>query len=104
MEIVIKPAALEQLKRVEFQEDEGLRIEAIFVGSCSLYAEHDLRIDKKGEEDELFIVEEIPVLISKESQKHLSDKIILDFNPTLGYKISSNEEVYRYNLQLKKFK
>jgi Fe-S cluster assembly iron-binding protein IscA len=100
MEVIIKPAAAAQLKMIEFKENEGVRIEAIFVGSCSLYAEHDLRIDQKGPQDDLFITEGIPVLVSKESQKHLYHKISLDYSPVLGYKLSSDEETYRYNLQL----
>ncbi|WP_059170196.1 iron-sulfur cluster biosynthesis family protein [Bacillus sp. FJAT-27445] len=100
MEINIKPAALAELKKSHFNENEGIRIEAVFVGSCSLYAEHYLKIDHKREDDDLFEIEGIPVLVSKESQKHLYERISLDFNPGLGYKLSSDEEVYRYNLKL----
>lgn len=102
MEVFIKPTAVNKLKEIDFKENEGVRIEAIFIGSCSIYAEHDLRLDIKREDDDLFIVEGIPVLISKESQKHLGNRISLDFNQTLGYKIYSDEEVYQYNLQLKR--
>ncbi|PLT29061.1 iron-sulfur cluster biosynthesis family protein [Peribacillus deserti] len=100
MNIVIKPAAAAEISKYDFQEDEGIRIEAIYVGSCSIYAEHNLKIDKKGPDDDLYEIEGIPVLISKESGKLLHDQIILDFNPSLGYKLSSAEEVYKYNLQL----
>ncbi|MFE8702879.1 iron-sulfur cluster biosynthesis family protein [Cytobacillus sp. FJAT-54145] len=102
MKVIIKPAAVAQLKNIELKEDEGVRIEAIFVGSCSIYAEHELRIEKKRQEDDLFVVEDVPVIISKESQKHLHERITLDYNPSLGYKIYSDEEVYRYNLQIKR--
>ncbi|WP_316568570.1 iron-sulfur cluster biosynthesis family protein [Neobacillus sp. YIM B06451] len=102
MEIIIKPAALEELKNASLQDGEGIRIEAVFIGSCSIYAEYSLKIDKKNEDDDLFEVEGIPVLVSKESQKHLYKRITLDFNPGLGFKLSSDEEVYRYNLKLQR--
>ncbi|NHM33869.1 iron-sulfur cluster biosynthesis family protein [Neobacillus terrae] len=102
MEIVIKPNALEELKKLEFKKEEGFRIEAIFVGSCSIYANHHLKVDQKRPDDDLFIVEDIPVLISLESQKHLSNKLTLDYNPKFGYKLSSNEEIYSFNLKIEK--
>ncbi|RFU60839.1 iron-sulfur cluster biosynthesis family protein [Bacillus sp. V59.32b] len=100
MEIMIKPPAAAELKKYDFKENEGVRIEAIYVGSCSLYAEHHLKIDKKQTDGDLFVIEDIPILVSKESQKHLYHNISLDFNPSLGFKLSSDEEVYRYNLKL----
>lgn len=101
MEITIKPLALAELNKKNFKDGEGLRIEAIFLGSCSIYAEYNLKIDQKQEDDDVFMVEGIMVFISKESQKHLHHKLSLDFNPNMGYKLSSAEEVYRYNLALK---
>ncbi|WP_409275787.1 iron-sulfur cluster biosynthesis family protein [Neobacillus sp. SCS-31] len=102
MEIIIKPAALEELKKANLEDGEGIRIEAVFIGSCSIYAEYSLKIDKKNEDDDLFEGEGVPVLVSKESQKHLYKRITLDFNPGLGFKLSSDEEVYRYNLKLQR--
>ncbi|WP_409290259.1 iron-sulfur cluster biosynthesis family protein [Peribacillus sp. SCS-37] len=102
MNLTINPAAIKELKKYEYQENEGVRIEAIYVGSCSIYAEHHLRIDQKSGQDDLFMVHDIPFLISKESQKLLHDQLTLDFNPSLGYKLSSAEEIYKYNLQLKR--
>lgn len=101
MDINIKPAALAELKKYDFQEEQGFRIEAIFIGSCSIYAEHHLKIDRRRNDDDLFNIEGIPVLVSKESQKHLHQRISLDYNPSLGYKLSSDEEIYSYNLKVK---
>ncbi|WP_442596118.1 iron-sulfur cluster biosynthesis family protein [Neobacillus sp. D3-1R] len=102
MEINLKPLAITELKKVDFNEKEGLRIEAIFLGNCSIYAEYHLKIDQKNEEDDVFLIDGIPVFVSKESQKHLHHRISVDFNPKLGYKLSSDEEVYRYNLKLER--
>jgi len=60
MNIEIKEAALEQLLKVNYKENEGVRIEAIYVGSCSIYVEHELKIDNKNEDDERFIIEGSP--------------------------------------------
>lgn len=100
IEVIIKPSAVTQLKNIQLHDDNVIRIQATFIGSCSIFVEYHLSISKKREEDELFDVEGIPVVISKEAQKYLTQKIILDYNPNLGYKLSSNEETYRYNLQL----
>lgn len=99
--MLIRPAALEQLKAVTFQENEGVRIEAIYVGSCSLYADHHLRIDQRSFEDDVFLIEGIPVFVSKESQKYLHQRVSLDYNSSLGYRLYSDNEIYKYNLQLK---
>ncbi|OCA89277.1 hypothetical protein A8F94_23825 [Bacillus sp. FJAT-27225] len=102
MDVRIKHAAAQELKKYEYNENEGVRIEAVFVGSCSIYAEHYLKIDEEHEDDDCFGIEGIPVLVSKESQKHLHNRITLDFNSTMGFKLSSDEEVYRYNLKLER--
>jgi Fe-S cluster assembly iron-binding protein IscA len=103
MEVNVKPAAIEELKKYELGTHKGIRIQATFIGSCSIYAEYDLLISPIDDrEDDVFMVEGIPLIISKESQKHLGTQVFLDFNSSLGYKLSSNEETYRYNLRLKK--
>ena len=102
MEIKLTPAAVEELKKYSFDDNEGIRIETSFVGSCSIAEEHSMKIDKQDKDDTVFTVEGLSVLVSKESQKHLHEKITLDFNPNMGYKLSSAEEVYRYNLTLEK--
>ncbi|WP_110928538.1 iron-sulfur cluster biosynthesis family protein [Bacillus massiliglaciei] len=100
MEITLKPKAIEELKKTHFEENEGLRIEAIFIGSCAVYVEYHLRIDIKKPDDELYLLEGIPVLVSEESRKYLYHRITLDFNPQLGFKLSSDEETYRYDLNI----
>ncbi|MCU6599227.1 iron-sulfur cluster biosynthesis family protein [Peribacillus frigoritolerans] len=102
MDIEIKEAAIEQLLKMNYKENEGVRIEAIYVGSCSIYVEHELKIDNKNEDDERFIIAGVPILISSESKKHLPDKVFLNYSDGLGYKLYSDDETLRYNLQLKK--
>ncbi|MFP3887507.1 iron-sulfur cluster biosynthesis family protein [Priestia filamentosa] len=100
MNLIVKPSASEALNEVSFNATEGVRIEAIFVGSCSLYVDHDLWIDEKQTEDIKVEVEGIPFLISTDSLKYLPKKLYVDYNPTLGYKLSSDEETFKYNLRL----
>ncbi|MGE7591840.1 iron-sulfur cluster biosynthesis family protein [Peribacillus frigoritolerans] len=102
MDIEIKEAAIEQLLKVNYEENEGVRIEAIYVGSCSIYVEHELKIDNMNEDDERFIIAGVPILISSESKKHLPDKVFLNYSDGLGYKLYSDDETLRYNLQLKR--
>ncbi|AKO92449.1 iron-sulfur cluster biosynthesis family protein [Priestia filamentosa] len=100
MNLIIKPSASEALNEVSFNETEGVRIEAVFVGSCSLYVDHHLWIDEKQTDDTKIKVEGIPFLISPDSLKYLPKKLYVDYNPTLGYKLSSDEETFKYNLRL----
>lgn len=102
MDIEIKEAAIEQLLKMNYKENEGVRIEAIYVGSCSIYVEHELKIDNKNEDDERFIIAGVPILISSESKKHLPDKVFLNYSDGLGFKLYSDDETLRYNLQLKR--
>ncbi|MFS0601212.1 iron-sulfur cluster biosynthesis family protein [Peribacillus frigoritolerans] len=102
MDIEIKEAAIEQLLKMNYEENEGVRIEAIYVGSCSIYVEHELKIDNMNEDDERFIIAGVPILISSESKKHLPDKVFLNYSDGLGYKLYSDDETLRYNLQLKR--
>lgn len=99
---MIKKEAVDQLNKVDYKENEGIRIEAIFLASCSIYVEHELKIDNQNEDDEKFIIDGIPVLISSESKKHLPANIYLNYNDKLGYRLYSDEETLRYNLQLKR--
>ncbi|MGN1402532.1 MAG: iron-sulfur cluster biosynthesis family protein [Bacillus sp. (in: firmicutes)] len=100
MDIIIKPKALEQIHAFSLQENEGLRIGGVYVASCSLYADYSLSIDISREGDEVYEAEGIPVIISHSSKEYLSDTLIVDYNPSIGYKLASNEETYRYNLSL----
>ncbi|MBM7662979.1 Fe-S cluster assembly iron-binding protein IscA [Bacillus mesophilus] len=100
MKVVLKPLAINQLKTIPLNEHEGIRIEAIFVGSCALFIDHHLYIDNKKVNDKQMNIDGIDLLISKDSQEHLPETIYIDYNDNLGYKLYSNEETYRYNLQL----
>ena len=102
MQIEIKQAAVDQLKKVDYKDYEGIRIEAIYLGSCSIYVEHELKIDNQNADDEKFNIDGVPILISSESKKHLPDKVFLNYSASLGYKLYSDEETLRYNLQLKR--
>ncbi|MED1203807.1 iron-sulfur cluster biosynthesis family protein [Heyndrickxia acidicola] len=102
MEIVVKASAALELKKYHLLDGEGVRIQAVYVGSCALYVDYSLIIDRISEQDDVFEVEGIPFILSKESQKHLYHRISLDFSPVLGYKLSSDEETYRYNLKLER--
>jgi len=102
MEITVKDAAASAFKKVDLTAEEGIRIEAVFVGSCSLYVDHNLWIEQKTDTDEVYFVDSIPFLIDIKSKQHLPDKLIVDYNPTLGFKLSSPEENYKYNLALKR--
>jgi len=100
--ITIRTAALEQLKALSLNEEEGIRIGSSYVGSCSLFADYQLSIDRKQEGDDVYEIEGIRFYVSDKSKAYLHSKLFIDFNPSLGYKLSSPEEVYKYDLTLKR--
>ncbi|MBT2643980.1 iron-sulfur cluster biosynthesis family protein [Bacillus sp. ISL-41] len=101
MEIQIRKAALEELNKVQFSENEGIRILAEFVGTCSIATDIQLQIEEKRDDDEVITESGINFFVPKKSVESLPDKIFLDFKPGFGYKISSAEETFGYNFKLK---
>ena len=102
LSITIRPAALQQLKEISYDAGEGIRIGSSYVGSCSLFADYQLSIDRKQEGDDAYEVEGIPFYVSDKSKAYLHSELFIDFSPSLGYKLSSPEEVYKYDLSLKR--
>ncbi len=102
LSITIRPAALQQLKALSLDEGEGIRIGSSYVGSCALFADYQLSIDQKQQGDDVYEVEGIPFYESDKSKTYLHSKLFIDFTQALGYKLSSPEEVYKYDLSLKR--
>lgn len=102
LSITIRPAALKELQALHLNEGEGIRIGSSYVGSCSLFADYQLSIDQRQEGDEVHDLEGISFFISEKSKDYLHHELFIDYNPALGYKLSSPEEVYKYNLSLKR--
>lgn len=101
MKIEIREPALNELKKIDFGQDEGIRILAEFVGTCSIATDIELHIEKMQENDSVINENGINFFVPMKSIESLPDKILLDFKPGLGYKISSTEETFGYNFQLK---
>lgn len=101
MKIEIREPALTELSKIEFNKDEGIRILAEFVGTCSIATDIELQIEEKQEDDTVITENEINFFVPKKSLESLPDRIFLDFKPGMGYKISSAEETFGYNFKLK---
>ncbi|MBT2638465.1 MULTISPECIES: iron-sulfur cluster biosynthesis family protein [unclassified Bacillus (in: firmicutes)] len=101
MKIEIREAALEELRKVQFGNGEGIRILAEFVGTCSIATDIQLQIEEKKASDEVMTESGINFFVPEKSLESLPDKIFLDFKPGFGYKISSAEETFGYNFKLK---
>lgn len=101
MKIEIREPALTVLSKIEFNKDEGIRILAEFVGTCSIATDIELQIEEKQEDDTVITENEINFFVPKKSLESLPDRIFLDFKPGMGYKISSAEETFGYNFKLK---
>jgi len=101
VKIEIKEPALNELTKIDFDKDEGIRILAEFVGTCSIATDIELHIEKIQENDSVINENGINFFVPKKSLDSLPDKIFLDYKQGLGYKISSAEETFGYNFQLK---
>jgi Fe-S cluster assembly iron-binding protein IscA len=100
VKIEIREAALNELTKIEFNPDEGIRILAEFVGTCSIATDIALHLETKQEEDAVITENGIRLFVPKKSLESLPERIILDFWPGMGYKISSAEETFGYNFKL----
>lgn len=100
MNIEIREAAFNELSKMEFGNNEGIRILAEFVGTCSIATDIALHLEKKQEEDAVITENGIHFFVPKKSLESLPEKIFLDFKPGMGYKISSAEETFGYNFKL----
>lgn len=101
MKIEIREPALNELTKIDFGQDEGIRILAEFVGTCSIATDIELQIEEMQENDLVINENGINFFVPKKSIESLPDKIFLDYKPGLGYKISSAEETFGYNFKLK---
>ncbi|WP_210367622.1 iron-sulfur cluster biosynthesis family protein [Bacillus sp. REN3] len=102
MQIEVRQAAMEELAKIHFGEDEGIRILAEFVGTCSIATDIELHLEQKQDEDEVIATNGIRFFVPQKSIESLPGKIFLDFKPGLGFKISSAEETFGYHFKLKK--
>jgi Fe-S cluster assembly iron-binding protein IscA len=100
LKIEIREAALEELKKIHFKEDQGIRILAEFVGTCSIATNIELNIENKQESDLVITDHGIDFFVPEKSAESLPDKIFLDYKQGFGYKISSAEETFGYNFKL----
>ncbi|MFC4022366.1 iron-sulfur cluster biosynthesis family protein [Oceanobacillus longus] len=100
MKIDIRDKAVEELSQITFQEDEGIRILAEFVGTCSIATDIELSVAKAKEDDFVLVEKGINFFVPKGSVASLPEEIILDFKNGMGFKISSKEETLGYNFKL----
>jgi len=98
--IEIREAAFNELSKIEFGTDEGIRILAEFVGTCSIATDIELHIEKRQDDDSVITENGIRFFVPKKSLESLPERIFLDFKPGMGYKISSAEETFGYNFKL----
>lgn len=101
MKIEIREAALKELSKVHFSKEEGIRIVAEFVGTCSIATDIELHIEEKQGEDKVIIEKGINFFVPEQSLESLPNKLFLDFKSGYGYKVSSAEETFGYNFKLK---
>lgn len=92
---------MEELSKIQFGENEGIRILAEFVGTCSIATDIQLQIEEKHADDEVITESGINFFVPKKSLESLPGSIYLDFKAGFGYKISSAEETFGYNFKLK---
>ena len=73
-----------------------------FIRSLERSTFNDGTIYYNQEGDDVYEVEGISFYVSDKSKDYLHNQLFIDFNPALGYKLSSPEEVYKFDLSLKR--
>jgi uncharacterized protein YqkB len=104
MMIQVKEAALEQLQKIQFSKNEGIRILTEQEQSCSLFTDYNLAVSTANDGDEIIENQKIPFIISEYTKGILPEKVYLNYSPNLGYKLYSDEEILKANMQLKRQK
>jgi len=102
MNIIIRETALESLSKLHFNESEGIRIVTNQEKSCTLFVDYQLTIDQHTEDDEIIVSDGIPFIISSDTKNILPEKIYISYNGIYGYKLSSDEQILKANIDLKK--
>lgn len=100
MKIEIRDGAIDELSKIEFGEEEGIRILAEFVGTCSIATEIELSIEKPKDDDAIITEKGFRFIVPKVSIDSLPDTIFLDYKNGMGFKISSKSETFGYSFQL----
>lgn len=86
MEIILREDAINQLSKISFKENEGIRIATEQEQSCSLFVDYTLIKDQQKDSDLKILANGISFLLSKSTKEILPERLYINFvNPT-GYK------------------
>jgi hypothetical protein len=63
---------------------------------------YELAQDEQVEHDEVYLFEEIPILVSPEVQAYLDGDIVIDHTKNYGYVLKNDYEILTFGMKLKK--
>ncbi|MGD8191748.1 iron-sulfur cluster biosynthesis family protein [Brevibacillus ginsengisoli] len=98
MNVTIKEAAYEALRKHSFKQGTALRIKAELSGDCGCAYYVHLIKDNPQDADSQLVVEGIPVIIDSLTQTLLGQDMTLNYNPKFGFALSSPQEIFSYSL------
>lgn len=102
MELTIKKAAQAELKKLNFPQDTALRIDVVISGDCGCGFFVQLGVDELRKNDTLVYENGIPVCMDRLTKRHLGDVLTLDYDPSLGFALSSPEEAFADRLAVRR--
>ena len=63
---------------------------------------YELAQDEQVEHDEVYLFEEITILVSQEVQTYLDGNIVIDHTKNYGYVLKNDYEILTFGMKLKK--
>jgi len=101
MELTVKDAAQSELGKLSFPKDTALRIDVVMSGDCGCAFSVQLAVDELRKNDTLIYQNSIPFCIDLLTKRNLGDVLTLDYDPALGFALSSPDELFSDRLQVR---
>ena len=101
MKIILTKNAYIQLKTV-LPEKTSVRIIAHQTSGWGSTIVYELAQDEQLEHDEVYLFEEITILVSPEVQAYLDGDIVIDHTKNYGYVLKNDYEILTFGMKLKK--
>ena len=101
MKIILTKNAYIQLKTV-LPEKTSVRIIAQQTSGWGSTIVYELAQDEQLEHDEVYLFEEITILVNPEVQAYLDGDIVIDHTKNYGYVLKNDYEILTFGMKLKK--
>lgn len=100
MIIEVREPAIQQIEKLQLQENQGICIETEQERSCTLFVDYQLVVKTITDSDKIIEVEGVRFIIPKHTEKLLPEKVYLTYSNESAFKLFSNEEILKTQLSI----